>query len=293
MVHSPDNAFKDKSIDLDLAAGKHPVNLPFDIASPQRWWPNGLGTQKLYNVQVSLLEGKDTLSTQTQRIGLRTLEVVNKPDAQGESFFVKVNGVPVFMKGANYIPQDNFLPRVTDARYHKLFADMKEANFNMVRVWGGGIYENDIFYDLADENGILVWQDFMFACSLYPSDSDFLQQVKEEATYNIQRLRPHASLALWCGNNEIGVAINNWGWKDSYGYTDENWNKLLKGYDQLFKEVLPAAVTTNDPERFYFPSSPSATGASLKILPKVIIITGAYGMVWNGLKHSRQRSRAL
>ncbi|UYQ92002.1 glycoside hydrolase family 2 protein [Chitinophaga horti] len=281
VVHSPEKAFKDQSINLELAAGKHPVNLPFEIGNPQRWWPSGLGAQKLYNVQVSLLEGRDTLSAQTQRIGLRTIEIVNKTDAQGESFFVKVNGVPVFMKGANYIPQDNFLPRVTDERYRKLFSDMKTANFNMVRVWGGGIYENDLFYDLADENGILVWQDFMFACSLYPSDKDFLAQVQAEADYNIKRLRTHASLALWCGNNEVGVAIKNWGWKEGYGYTDENWKALLAGYDKLFKDVLPAAVKANDPERFYFHSSPISNWGTPQDFTKG---DNHYWGVWHGME---------
>lgn len=280
-VHSPDKAFKDKSITLDLQAGQHPVKLPFDIAKPQRWWPNGLGAQKLYNVQVTLLEGKDTLSTQYQKVGLRTIEVVNKPDSLGESFYVKVNGVPVFMKGANYIPQDNFLPRVTDARYKKLFGDMKEANFNMVRVWGGGIYENDIFYNLADEHGILVWQDFMFACSLYPSDKGFFDQVNKEAVYNIKRLRTHASLALWCGNNEIGVAIKNWGWKDGYGYTDANWANMLKGYNELFNQLLPSAIKANDPDRFYFASSPISNWGTPEDFTKA---DNHYWGVWHGME---------
>ncbi len=126
-----------------------------------------------------------------RRIGLRTIEVINEADNMGTSFYVKVNGHPVFMKGANYIPSDNFLPRVSPQQYEKMFADMQSSHFNMIRVWGGGIYENDQFYDLADEKGILVWQDFMFACTLYPSDKNFLEQVKEETAYNIARLRNH------------------------------------------------------------------------------------------------------
>lgn len=256
LVKSPHEEFETQQVSKTLSTGKQHIRLPFTIPQPQRWWPNGQGDQKLYPVDVIVLSGTDTLQKKRQRIGLRTIEVINEKDEKGTSFFVKVNGRPLFMKGSNYIPQDNFLPRVTPDRYKKLFDDMKEAHFNMVRVWGGGIYENDQFYDLADETGILVWQDFMFACTLYPSDAGFLQQVQEEAEDNITRLRNHPSLALWCGNNEIAVAIKNWGWKDGYAYTDKQWEQLLKGYETLFSKLLPDAVKTHDPGRFYFPSSP-------------------------------------
>lgn len=256
IIKSPHEEFATQQLHQSLSAGKHHVRLPFTIPQPQRWWPNGQGDQKLYPVEVAVVSDGDTLQKLRQRIGLRTIEVVHKKDEHGTSFFVKVNGRSVFMKGSNYIPQDNFLPRATPERYKKLFDDMKEANFNMIRVWGGGIYENDQFYDLADEAGILVWQDFMFACTLYPSDPGFLQQVKEEAEDNITRLRNHPSLALWCGNNEIAVAIKNWGWKDGYAYTDKQWEQLLEGYETLFHKLLPGAVKTYDPGRFYFPSSP-------------------------------------
>lgn len=256
IVKSPHDEFGAEQLSKTLSAGKQQLRLPFSIPQPQRWWPNGQGDQKLYPVEVIVLSGNDTLQKKQQRIGLRTIEVVNEKDAMGTSFYVKVNGRPVFMKGANYIPQDNFLPRVSPQQYERLFDDMQEAHFNMVRVWGGGIYENDRFYELADEKGILVWQDFMFACTLYPSSPDFLQQVKEEAEDNITRLRNHPSLALWCGNNEIAVAIKNWGWKDGYAYTDKQWAQLLKGYETLFSKLLPDAVKAHDPGRFYFPSSP-------------------------------------
>ena len=256
VIHSGSKAFVAQKVQSALQAGTQTVNIPFSIRQPKRWWPNGLGEAYLYPVTVSILHGKDTIQQTTRRIGLRTVEVVNAPDKDGTSFFVKVNGQPVFMKGANYIPSDNFLPRVTDDRYRKLFRDMEFSHFNMIRVWGGGIYENDIFYDLADEKGILVWQDFMFACTLYPSDPAFLSQVREETAYNIRRLRNHPSLALWCGNNEIGVAIKNWGWKDGYAYSDGQWASLLKGYETLFQELLRDEVKTHDPSRFYLPSSP-------------------------------------
>ena len=240
-----------------LPEGDTTCELSYEVNSPQRWWPNGMGAQPLYQATVYLTTAeKTTLAQLSKKIGFRTIEVENKPDAQGESFFVKVNGRPVFMKGSNYIPQDNFLPRVTKEKYRRLFDDMQESHFNMVRVWGGGIYENDEFYDLADEKGILVWQDFMYACTLYPGDRTFLENARMEAIYNINRLKDHASLALWCGNNEIAVAIKNWGWQDGYAYTNLQYESMQRAYDKLFKEILPNAVKDHDPGRFYFHSSP-------------------------------------
>lgn len=255
-VYSQSGAFSTKTFNAQLTAGATETDIAFTIPKPRRWWPNGLGEQHLYPVSVAVIHGRDTVQKMQRRIGLRTIEVINEADKMGTSFYVKVNGHPVFMKGANYIPSDNFLPRVSPQQYEKMFADMQSSHFNMIRVWGGGIYENDQFYDLADEKGILVWQDFMFACTLYPSDKDFLEQVKEETAYNIARLRNHPSLALWCGNNEIAVAIKNWGWKDGYAYTDAQWQKMLKGYDTLFQDILKKEVQQHDPGRFYFPSSP-------------------------------------
>lgn len=160
----------------------------------------------------------------------------------------------MFAKGANYIPQDALLPNVTTERYQTLFRDMKEANMNMVRIWGGGTYENNLFYDLADENGILVWQDFMFACTPYPSDPTFLKRVEAEAVYNIRRLRNHASLAMWCGNNEILEALKYWGFEKKF--TPEVYQGLMHGYDKLFRELLPSTVKEFDSDRFYVHSSP-------------------------------------
>ncbi|MGX5820836.1 beta-mannosidase [Chitinophaga lutea] len=242
-------------VKVQVPAGDTVLAIPLVIQQPQLWWPNGLGKPFLYEAKVTIEKDGET-QVYKKRFGLRTIEVVNAPDKDGTSFFLKVNGRPVFMKGANYIPSDNFLPRVTAGHYARMFDDMRQSNFNMVRVWGGGVYEDDRFYELADENGILVWQDFMFACTLYPSDKDFLQQVREEAIYNIRRLRNHPSLALWCGNNEVAVAIKNWGWKEGYGYTDQQWSDLQKGYDVLFKSLLPDMVKAEDPGRFYFHSSP-------------------------------------
>jgi beta-mannosidase len=194
-----------------------------------------------------------------RRIGLRTVEVVQEPDSAGKSFYFKVNGVPVFMKGANYIPQDNFLARVTPEHYEHILESVKDAHMNMIRVWGGGIYEDDLFYELCDEKGLLVWQDFMFACAMYPGDAAFLENVRQEAIDNVRRLRNHPSLALWCGNNEILGAWEG-GWKEQVTSSqgEEVAAQLWQAYDSLFHHLLPAVVEAEDPGRFYWSSSPSA-----------------------------------
>ncbi|MET3876032.1 glycoside hydrolase family 2 protein [Chitinophaga sp. OAE865] len=266
---------------VSLQAGTNVIKVPFSIKKPILWWPAGMGDPYRYELQASLLSNKKVLAAQSNTLGLRTIEIVNKPDSLGESFYVKVNGRPVFMKGANYIPQDNFLPRVTAAKQEKLFHDILISNFNMVRVWGGGIYEDDNFYRLADQYGILVWQDFMFACTLYPSDPAFLENVKQEAADNIKRLRNHPSLALWCGNNEIAVAIKNWGWQSGYAYTNMQWQSLQQGYDKLFKEVLPQQVATYQPGAFYFHSSPISNWGKPEDFTKG---DNHYWGVWHGME---------
>ncbi|MDR6565388.1 beta-mannosidase [Chitinophaga ginsengisegetis] len=266
---------------VSLQAGINVIKVPFSIKKPVLWWPAGIGTPFCYELQANLLSNKKVVATQSSKIGLRTIEVVNKPDSLGESFYVKVNGRPVFMKGANYIPQDNFLPRVTKEKQEKLFDDMVTSNFNMVRVWGGGIYEDDNFYRLADQHGILVWQDFMFACTLYPSDPAFLENVKTEAADNIKRLRNHPSLALWCGNNEVAVAIKNWGWQSGYAYTNTQWESLQQGYDKLFKEVLPQQVAAYQPGAFYFHSSPISNWGKPEDFTKG---DNHYWGVWHGME---------
>ncbi|MBW8685548.1 glycoside hydrolase family 2 protein [Chitinophaga sp. B61] len=280
-IESTNQAFPGITLKKELVAGDQQLVLPFNIKNPKRWWPNGLGDPFLYEVKVAVYDGKKEVSKWVAHLGLRTVEVVNAPDSLGESFYVKVNGQPVFMKGANYIPQDNFRSRVNSKQYRQLFNDMQSSHFNMVRVWGGGAYERDEFYELADQHGILVWQDFMFACTLYPSDTAFLENVKAEVSYNIRRLRNHASLALWCGNNEVAVAIKNWGWRDGYGYTAPQWDNLLKGYDTLFKALLPVQVKALDPGRFYFHSSPISNWGKMEDFAKG---DNHYWGVWHGME---------
>ncbi|MGB0851550.1 MAG: glycoside hydrolase family 2 protein, partial [Bacteroidia bacterium] len=245
-----------KCVAVSASEGTKKFSVPLTIKNPKLWWPNGLGEAHLYDFKI-LIESTDTCLFQAnQKVGLRTIEVVNEEDEIGESFYVKVNGHPVFMKGANYIPSDSFLTRVSSSKYKQIFEDAVSANMNMLRVWGGGIYENDEFYDLADEYGILIWQDFMFACSLYPADQEFISNVKEEVSYNMKRLRNHPCLALWCGNNETEMGIEFWNWQETFGYSDATYARLKEDYDLLFKTTLPSLVKDLDPSRFYFSSSP-------------------------------------
>lgn len=244
--------------DVELTEGISTYSVDFKIDNPKLWWTNGLGEAHLYNLKGKLTIGNLT-TEKTERIGIRTLELVRDKDEKGTSFYFKLNGVPVFMKGANYIPNDIFLSRVTPEMYQKVVNTSKISNFNMLRVWGGGIYENDLLYDLCDENGILVWQDFMFACAMFPGDQAFLDNVKQEATDNIKRLRNHPSIALWCGNNEILAAWLGWGWKQKEeAKSQENADKIWKSYTDIFHQILPDAVAANDPGRSYWDSSPCA-----------------------------------
>ncbi len=225
----------------------------FDISDPKLWWPNGLGDQPMYTFAAELSSEGTVMDTASLSFGLRTIELVTEQDEAGETFYFRVNGVPVFMKGANWIPMDSFLPRPGPGDYRRLLTAAKDANMNMLRVWGGGIYENDIFYELCDSLGILVWQDFMYACAMYPGDNKFLDNARVEAEENIRRLRHHPCLALWCGNNENDEGWHNWGWQPQY--SEDQRLEIWKAYDDLFDVVLPEAVTIYD-TLCYHPSSP-------------------------------------
>ena len=228
----------------------------FRIKNPKLWWCNGLGEPHLELLRVDLIQKKKIIDSREIRYGIRTIELVNESDSIGTAFYFKLNGKPVFAKGANYIPQDMFLPRVKDEQYIKLISDVKNANMNMLRVWGGGIYENDIFYDLCDENGILVWQDFMFTGSLYPGDQDFIENVFLEVEENVIRLQNHPSLAVFCGNNEIEVAWNNWGWQKQYAYSAKDSTQIWKDYERLFQYIIPKMVISSASNIPYTSTSP-------------------------------------
>lgn len=237
-----------------LQPGKNSLSMPAWIEKPHLWMPNGWGDPALYTFTATVsVDGKEVASRE-EAIGLRSIRVVMEDDKDGKSFYFEVNGKPMFAKGSNYIPGDALLPNMTGERYARLFEDIRAANMNMVRVWGGGIYEDDRFYEEADRNGILVWQDFIFACTTYPHDPTFLKRVSEEAVYNMRRLRNHASLAMWCGNNEIYEGMRYWGWKDKYNPVV--WKEMTEGYDVLFRQLLPELVEANDPGRFYMHGSP-------------------------------------
>jgi beta-mannosidase len=240
---------------VSLSRGRNLLQLNAAIAYPRLWWPHGLGEQELYTFRVRMVGG-GTRDEHETTFGIRSIELVMQPDEAGESFYFMVNGLPVFMKGANYVPQDNFLPRVDTARYVKLISSVVDANMNMLRVWGGGIYENDLFYELCDRQGILVWQDFMFACNMYPGDEQFLENVKQEAIDNVSRLSNHPCIALWCGNNEIDEGWHNWGWQESLNYSAADSARVWHDYLHLFHELLPAVVSEYDPGTAYRPSSP-------------------------------------
>lgn len=236
--------------------GINVVRFDFTIKNPHRWWPNGIGVPYLYALNYYMYLADDLSDKGQQKIGLRTIDLVQQRDTAGRTFMFLVNDVPVFIKGANYIPQDNFPTRVSDSAYRALLTDAKGMNINMLRVWGGGIYEKDVFYDLCDELGIMVWQDFMFACAMYPRDKEFTQNVHAESIQNIVRLRRHPSLALWCGNNEIDEGWKNWGWIKEYKYTQADSAWVYQGYKNLFAGLLFNNVKRFDTSRPYIPTSP-------------------------------------
>lgn len=245
---------------LTLAAGKQTVELEIVIDHPRLWWCNGLGAPELISFQAELLQNGAVIDSSEVTTGLREIKLIRKPDAKGASFQFELNGVPVFAKGANHIPNDSFSTEVTEDRYRHEIATAVASNMNMLRVWGGGFYEEKDFYRLCDEYGLLVWQDFMFACSMYPGDEDFLENVRKEAEYNVKRLRNHPCIALWCGNNEIDSAWAQfeenmgWGWKEKL--TAEIREQLWAAYEAIFHRILPEAVAAYHPGADYWPSSP-------------------------------------
>lgn len=276
---------------VSLVNGTNTLAVPFEINNPKRWWPNGLGEQVLYNVEVRLTSNGLT-DAEKQRVGLRKIELVTDADSIGNAFYFKINDVPVFMKGANYIPQDVFLTEVGSERYEHILQSAQDANMNMLRVWGGGVYETDEFYDLCDEKGLLVWQDFMFACAMFPGDKAFLDNVRQEAIDNVKRLRHHASIALWCGNNEILSAWGNWGWKNNVvkDQSAEVADTIWKAYDDVFHKILPEVVTELDNGRSYWPSSPGSAFGEKESFERG---DAHYWMVWWGKEPFKKYNDAI
>jgi beta-mannosidase len=281
--------------ETQLSPDLNTVTINFEIENPRLWWTNGLGEANVYHFSGRLDVGSTILDEVKTNTGIRTLRLIQKEEPSGRSFYFELNGVPVFMKGANYIPNDNFLPSVTAQEYEEVIQAAVDANFNMLRVWGGGIYENDLFYDLCDQHGILVWQDFMFACAMYPGDSAFVENVTQEAVQNVKRLRNHACIALWCGNNEIDAAwgyntSGGWGWKERY--SKELQDKIWNDYTKIFHHILPNIVDEYHDEIDYWPSSPMA-GPNERASYKATSGDIHYWGVWHGQEPFESYKRTI
>lgn len=224
-----------------------------NIPEPQLWWPAGYGEQPLYQVEVILEQDGMILDTWKKKIGLRTLTVHIEKDEYGETFAHEVNGVQIFAMGADYIPEDNILPRVTPERTRELLEQAKAAHFNCIRVWGGGYYPGDDFWDACDELGLIVWQDFMFACAVYDLTEEFEENITAEFIDNVKRIRHHASLALWCGNNEMESFVESGLWVSR--------QQERADYIKMYEYIIPKVLKEHDPGTFYWPSSPSSGGS--------------------------------
>jgi beta-mannosidase len=238
-------ATKSFSVKTDKAMGQ------ISIPDPRLWWPNGWGEHPLYTVKAELYEGENVVHTRQLRIGLRTITLNQEKDERGETFGIKVNGKLIFCKGANWIPADALPNRLTETKYKKLLGSCVEANMNMLRLWGGGLYEPDIFYEFCDENGLMIWHDFMFATGPYLATEPYLENVRTEIKNVVLRRRHHPSIALWCGNNE----------SESNMVDGQNWLKNFPttswaDFDKIFYETIPQVAALYDPDRPYFPSSP-------------------------------------
>ena len=243
--------------DVQLKKGDNNFSFPFEIANPNLWNPNELGEQNMYTFNVKMLDDENIIEEKDIKMGIRTIEMVEEPDSIGTAFYFKVNGTPLYMKGANYIPEEMITSWMSREKTKKLLEQcVGDAHMNMLRIWGGGIYPPDYFYEICDSLGILVWQDFMFAGSTYPYSDEYINNVRKEAEKQVIRYKNHPSLALWCGNNEISEGYYNWGWQNSMGWSDEEYKEMKDGYDKLFEEMLDEVVKTNDKSRPYWPSSP-------------------------------------
>jgi beta-mannosidase len=231
------------SADRELDRGKQRVELQFTLHNPRFWWPKGMGEPALYDLQAQVRRNQETLDEKHQSLGLRTIQLIRQSDSMGTSFYFSINGFlpqggPLYIKGANHVPADAFLPRAR-SRETQLLEAAEAVGMNMLRVWGGGTYADDHFYQWCDSHGILIWQDLAFACMMYPLEGPFLENALAEVEENVQRLRNHPSLAIWCGNNEIAVAWQNWGWQQQFGYSEAFSHQLWSQYQNFFDHHQP------------------------------------------------------
>ncbi|MDR0759526.1 MAG: glycoside hydrolase family 2 protein [Treponema sp.] len=223
------------------------------IHNPELWWPRGFGAQPLYRIRVMLFHDGRELDSWERRYGMRTMTVRIEKDTWGESFAHEVNGVPIFAMGADYIPEDSIFSRITPERMRRLLEQCAAANFNTIRVWGGGYYPDDFFYDICDELGFIVWQDCMFACAVYDLTEEFDKNIRAEAADNVKRLRHHASLGLWCGNNEMEMFVDKMQWVSA--------PRQKADYIKMYEYIIPQVIREHDPATFYWPASPSSGGS--------------------------------
>jgi beta-mannosidase len=256
------NKLKEEKVSLKKGNNNLDINLSID--KPELWWSAGLGKQKLYKIKTALVLGGKEIGAKESKLGIRTLKIIQKPDSIGKSFYVELNGIPVFMKGADYIPGDNLINRVDSAKYNRVINETLEANMNVLRVWGGAVYETDYFYDLCAEKGIILYQDFMFACSMYLGDEATAANIKMEAEEQVKRLRNYPNIMLWAGNNEILNGWHEWKFQERFGYNDQQKDTLWKYYTRIFYEVLPEAVKKYDPEKLYWSCSPQSAHGELQ-----------------------------
>ncbi len=246
---------------VTLEEGKNIARFDFTVENPKLWWTHDLGEPHLYQLEANVILEEELADAKKTSFGIRTIKLRRPLDSIGQGFYFELNGEPVYIKGANYIPNDIFVTRVPPEKYENVIASAAEANMNMLRVWGGAIYENNIFYDLCDRYGILVWQDFMFACNMYPGGGAFFNNVREEFIDNVKRLRNHPSIGLWCGNNEMLQAWHHWGWHhpdSKYNWSKKDSAKIWHDYLAVFHDIIPSVLADLDTTRDYWPSSPAS-----------------------------------
>jgi beta-mannosidase len=241
----------------ELKKGRNTVTFDIKVVNPELWTTNGNGRSRVYNFDFTVLSNDSVFCTKDLNVGFRNLKLVQEKDSIGKSFYFVLNGIKTFCKGANVVPPEYFTGEATDSSWIALVEKAADMNMNMLRIWGGGVYPPEAFYDACDRRGILVWQDFMFACAMYPGDSAFLNSVAIEAEQAILKYRNHPSLALWCGNNENIEGWHNWGWQKEFNYSKEDSVTVISNYEKLFAELLKDQVEKFDGSTPYWPSSPS------------------------------------